>query len=124
MLKTRSTDRRQEVSEVKGTKPRSIVENAAAATAAAATKNIQSKKNQKQTVEIVKPKCSVQSKRVVIDNSAAAKPKRLGSTVDDGLSAKIKKTIAKNVELMEVKTAKSPKSAAIVKVEVDSQSEV
>lgn len=126
MLKTRSSDRRQEKPEMKGTKPHSIVKNSAAVAvggaAAAATKSIVAKKNQnqKQTVEMVKPKSAISGQRAEADN-AAAKIKRIAPTVVHETPAKMRKSFAKNVDLMEAKQVKSPKNAPTIKVEIDAE---
>lgn len=117
MLKTRSSDRRQVKAEMKGTKPHSIVEHSVAADSAAATKNIISKKNQKQTTEIVK---SAMGERVEV-GGMPSKPTRFGSTIVSDMPAKNKKSIAKKDVLMEVKKVKSPKNAPNIKVELDTE---
>lgn len=120
MLSTRSSDRRKEKCEMKGTKPHSIVKNSAAVAAAVATKNVISKKNQKQTMDIVKAKISIPNECAEV-GSAAVKTKRFGSTIVTETPAKKGKSFAKNVELMEVKKVKSPKNTSSIKVEIDSE---
>lgn len=122
MLKTRSSDQKQEKADMKGTKPHSIVKTTTAtATAAAATKSVALKKNQKRTVEIVTPKSAVLRQRVEVGGSASGKPNRIESTVVDETPKKMKKSLAKNIELMEAKKAKTPKNAPTIKVEMDSE---
>lgn len=118
MLKTRSSDRRQEMkSEMKGTTPHSIVKNSAAAVAiTAATNNTISTKISKRTVEIVKPKIPISSQRVEVI-ATGAKPKRFDSIAANEISAKLRKPNAKTVELMEVN--KLPNNAPSIKVEID-----